>query len=69
MSGRLVVSRAKPGGLAPPSPISVGQNFGNSTTSRVEGSHGALKGAPTPSSGTLLTAGKKITVALGTSSR
>ncbi|KAK9364518.1 hypothetical protein V1509DRAFT_667951 [Lipomyces kononenkoae] len=35
-------------------------NFGNSTTSRVEGSHGALKGALTSSSGTLLTAGKKI---------
>ncbi|KAK9369640.1 hypothetical protein V1509DRAFT_652015 [Lipomyces kononenkoae] len=35
-------------------------NFGNSTTSRVEGSRGALKGALTSSSGTLLTAGKKI---------
>ncbi|KAK9236152.1 hypothetical protein V1525DRAFT_445068, partial [Lipomyces kononenkoae] len=31
-----------------------------STTSRVEGSHGALKGALTSSSGTLLPAGKKI---------
>ncbi|KAK9327187.1 hypothetical protein V1520DRAFT_394042 [Lipomyces starkeyi] len=35
-------------------------NFGNSTTSRVEGSHGAFKVALTSSSGTLLTAGNKI---------
>ncbi|KAK9371709.1 uncharacterized protein V1513DRAFT_454770 [Lipomyces chichibuensis] len=35
-------------------------NFGISTTSRVEGSHGAIKGALTSSSGTLYTAGKKL---------
>ncbi|KAK9250292.1 hypothetical protein V1507DRAFT_394894, partial [Lipomyces tetrasporus] len=35
-------------------------NFGLSTTSRVERSHGAMKGALTSSSGTLYTAGKKL---------
>ncbi|KAK9242628.1 hypothetical protein V1506DRAFT_509245 [Lipomyces tetrasporus] len=35
-------------------------NFGISTTSRVEGSHGAIKRGLTSSSGTLYTAGKKL---------
>ncbi|ODQ73412.1 hypothetical protein LIPSTDRAFT_260472 [Lipomyces starkeyi NRRL Y-11557] len=36
-------------------------NFGISTTSRVEGSHGAMKGSLASSSGTLYAAGKNIT--------
>ncbi|ODQ71501.1 hypothetical protein LIPSTDRAFT_73196, partial [Lipomyces starkeyi NRRL Y-11557] len=35
-------------------------NFGISTSSRVEGSHGAMKSALTSSSGTIYTAAKKI---------